>query len=420
MPEALALLDCNSFYASCEKVFDRSLWNKPVVVLSNNDGCVIARSKEARNLVTMGAPAFKVRGLIHAGGGEIFSSNYELYGDMSSRVMEHLHTFTPEVEVYSIDEAFLEVDAGKRSLDHLGRDIREKLYKWTGIPVSIGFAETKTLAKIANKIAKQSEKANGVLDLYKSPFQDLALQKTPVEDVWGVGRASTAKLKEYGIDTARQLRDVELRWARKLMTVVGARTVLELRGVKCLPLVKSEQDRKSMANTRTFGTGISEYKDVKEAVACFTAALCQKLRAAGLAARSVSVFVSTDRFNPIPLPYSAGETYNSAYPSDSNHELQEWAFRCLDKIFLQGYEYRKAGVIFNGLVPSERLTERMYDDANWERFRKVMRAMDEINNKWGRETVRFGLVKINGVWKGRAGRLSNRYTTRFGEIMQVL
>ena len=420
MPEAIALLDCNNFYASCERAFDASLRKKPVVVLSNNDGCVIARSQEAKDLgVAMGAPLFKVRGLLEANDAEIFSSNYTLYGDMSSRVMGSLDEFTPHVEVYSIDEAFMQLDCGARTFDNLGREIKEKIGKWTGVPVSLGIAETKTLAKIANRIAKKSEKARGVLDLYKSPHQKLALRRTAVEDVWGIGAAYAQKLKMRGVETALSLRDIDLRWARKMLSVVGARTVVELRGIRAFPLEQNPHLAKSITCSRSFGSAVSDYKDVREAVAVFLSQAAEKLRRARLAAQSVTVFVSTDRLQPVPEYYQNAATYNSAYPSDINQELQAWAYRCLDRIWRDGYEYRKAGVLLAGLTPADKLTSRMYDDERWERFRSVTRAMDEINQKWGRGTVRFGMVDIKAKWRGRAGRISRRYTTRLAEVMQV-
>lgn len=420
MGQAIALIDCNSFYVSCERVFDRSLHKKPTVVLSNNDGCVIARSDEARQIgVSMGAPLFKVENLLESNDASVYSSNYALYGDMSSRVMDHLRDFAPAVEIHSIDEAFLALDAAQNKLDKLGRDIREKLYKWTGIPTSVGIAETKTLAKIANKLVKKSEKADGVLNLYESPYTDLALEKTAVDDVWGIGSAYAAKLKHYGVDDAKKLKNVDIRWARKALTVVGARTVLELRGEPCIPLEISSQQKKTITCSRSFGHSVTDYKDVREAVAVFVATTAEKLRRNNLAARAMTVFISTDRFHPIPQPYSNISTYSSAFPSDSNHELQAWAFSCLSRILKPGYEYRRAGVFLSGLMPSNKLTERMYNDENWERFRFVFRAMDEINRKCGKDTVRFGLPKIQGNWLGHSENRSQRYTTRFNEILCI-
>jgi DNA polymerase V len=421
MTNAFALIDCNNFYASTERVFNPKLHKKPVVVLSNNDGCIIARSDEAKKIgVTMGAPLFKVQSLLDENNAEIFSSNYELYGDMSARVMENLREFTPEVEVYSIDEAFLGFDTKRDNLGEISFSIREKIKQWTGIPISIGVAETKTLAKLANRIAKKSEKADGILDLYRSPYLDAALDATEVSDVWGIGSASSQKLKNAGIDTALALREMDLRQARKTLTVVGARTVLELRGTSCLPLDLCPPPKRSITCSRSFGQTIENFWQIREAVAVFLARVAEKLRRNNLAAKAVTVFVATDRFNPQPEPYSNAATHSSIYPSDTNYELQKWTFACLEKIYRKGFSYRKAGVILSGLVPIDKLTERMFDDKKWERFRLAMQAVDEINRKFGRDTIHFAATNSGGAWRGKSEYRSRRYTTRFGEIASVV
>lgn len=418
MQTAIALLDCNNFYASCERVFDAATRRRPVVVLSANDGCIISRSREARELpVAMGAPLYKVEGLLNEANAAVLSANFTLYGDMSDRVMESLRAFTPEVEIYSVDEAFLYLDASQNNLSRLGFDIREKIYKWTGIETSIGIAETKTLAKVANKIAKKSDKTKGILDLYRSRYLDLALERTEIENVWGVGRSYAQKLRQARIENARQLRDVDLRWARKTLSVVGARIVLELRGVPCLP-PEANPPRRSITCSRSFGERITELKRLREAVALFLARAAEKLRRHNLAAHAVTVFAATNRFQPENY-YSNAATHSSAYATDANQELQVRAFACLEKIFRAGFVYCKAGVTLSGLVPADKLTERMYDDERWERFRRVMRAVDEINRKFGRDTVRFAVVKPNAAWQGKCERRSPRYTTRFDEILRV-
>jgi DNA polymerase V len=254
--------------------------------------------------------------------------------------------------------------------------------------------------------------------LYRSPYLDAALERTPIEKVWGIGRNYAKTLQKCGIKTALGLRDAELRWARKTLSVVGARIVLELRGVRCLPLDANPPPRRSITCSRSFGERITELKFLREAVAVFLTRAAEKLRRHNLAAHAITVFTATNRFQPANY-YSNAATHSSNYPTDSNHELQTWAFACLEKIFRAGFIYCKAGVILSGLVPADKLTTRMYDDERWERFRRVMRAIDEINRKFGRDTVRFAVAKPDGVWRGRAERLSPRYTTRFGEIMLV-
>lgn len=421
MENAIALVDCNNFYASCERVFDSSVKRKPIVVLSNNDGCVIARSDEAKRAgVTMGAPLFKVRDLLADVDAEIFSSNYALYGDMSGRVMYLLHNFTPDIEIYSIDEAFLSLEPRKKSLENLGFSIREKIYKWTGIPVSVGIAETKVLAKIANKRVKSSElKEKGVLNLYRSDKTEPILKDTLVSDIWGIGYRSALKLKANEILNAWQLREADHRFLRKLLSVVGARIALELRGIKCLPLENINTKKHSIACTRSFGQTITEYSEIKEAVLYFLTRAAEKLRKHELAANAITVLVSTDRFRPVPAEYSTSATYSSTYPTDNNQEMQEWAIKTLEKIFKEGYEYRKAGIILSGLVPAEKMSKRLFDDEKFERQHKLMKAIDEINQKFGKDTVRFASVERNGAWKMKQLYKSPSYTTNWNEILTV-
>lgn len=421
MENAVALLDCNNFYASCERVFDASVKKKPLIVLSNNDGCVIARSEEAKAIgVTMGAPLFKVKSLLEEHDAEIFSSNYALYGDMSGRVMNLLYNFTPEVEIYSIDEAFLNLEPRKRSLENLARSIREKIYKWTGVPVSIGIAETKVLAKIANKRAKKEElKARGVLNLYRSAQTELILKETKVEDVWGIGYRSSLKLKANGVLTAWHLREADNRFVRRLLTVVGARIALELRGIKCLPFEQAAAKKHSITCSRSFGQCVADYESVKEAVLYFLTRACEKLRKHNLSAGAVTVFIGTDRFRPIPEFYANSATYTSAYPTDGDQELRKRTLQTLERIYKKDFEYRKAGVILSGLAANENLTKQMFDDERFQQQHKLMKAVDEINQKFGKDTVRFGSVKTAGVWKMKQARKSNGFTTNWNEILRV-
>jgi DNA polymerase V len=415
--DAIALLDCNNFYASVETVFQPKLRHVPVVVLSNNDGCVISRNQKAREIVPMGKPLFEVEDLLEDADAEIFSSNYELYGDMSRRVMENLKTFSPEIEVYSIDEAFFSLHETQKSFDYLGREIQDKIYKWTGLPVGIGIAETKTLAKIANKIAKKSDKAKGVLNLFKSPYQDVALERTPIGDVWGIGRQSVKKLEAINVKDALRFKYLDLRWVKKNMTVVGGRTLLELRGVRCLPLELEPPPKKSITCSRSFGEPVSEYKDVYNACAYFLSTAAAKLRRHRLAARSVTVLIETNRFSSDY--YSNYYTYSSAYPSDNLFELMEWMKRGLERIFKERLVYRRAGIILGGLIPVEAVTGNLYADHEQRlKYERVMKAMDEINKKFGRDTIRLA-VAGKGKWEMKRERISQRYTTRFNELLVV-
>ncbi len=339
---------------------------------------------------------------------------------MSGRVMNLLHNFTPEVEIYSIDEAFLSLEPRKNSLDNLAHSIREKMYKWTGIPVSIGVAETKVIAKIANRRAKKAElKAQGVLNLYHSDKTELILKETPVGDVWGIGYRSLLKLRANDILTAWQLRETDNRFIRKLLTVAGARIALELRGIKCLPFEQVVTKKHSITCSRSFGQTVTNYHLIREALLYFLTRAGEKMRKHNLAANSVTVFIGTDRFRPVPEPYANSATYSSNYPTDSNQEMQEWAIRTLERIFKPGFEYRKAGIVLSGLVPNENLTKRMFDDERFQKQHKLMRAIDEINRKFGKDTVRFGGVKTEGDWKMKQSRKSQSYTTNWNELLMV-
>lgn len=420
MPNAFALVDCNNFYVSVERVFDPKLRRKPVVVLSNNDGCVISRSEEAKQIgIKMGTPLFKVQNLIEQNKVEIFSSNYELYGDMSARFMGTLREFTPEIEIYSIDEAFLGFDPKRDNLNEIGFSIREKVKKWTGLPTSIGIAQTKTLAKLANRIARKSNKAKGVLNLYHSPFLNEALKITEVGDIWGISRNTVEKLLRHNIKTAFDLSAMDLRAARKLLSVVGARIILELRGVSCLSLETVKPKRHSVTCSRSFGRSIENYPQMREAVAVFAARAAEKLRKQNLAAKFITVFIATDRYNSQPSYYSNAFTCGSIYPTDTNFELQKLAFLCLNKIFDKGYVYKKAGVTLSGLVSADGLTGRLFDEKENERLQRVTKAVDEINRKFGRDTIRFAVANSKGVWQGKCAYRSNRYTTQFKEILTV-
>jgi len=299
MPPAFAIGDCNNFYVSCERVFNPKLAQKPVVVLSNNDGCVVARSNEAKALgIKMGVPAFKISNLIKTHKIQTFSSNYALYGDMSQRIMNTLAGFTPDIEIYSIDEAFLDLSQCKRyNLTDYGHKIRSTIKQWTGIPVSIGIAETKTLAKIANKIAKKSVKAEGVLNLTASHYQNRALEITDVEDVWGIGRSYSRFLKKYGIHNALQLRDADDNFIKKKMGITGVRLLQELRGVSCYALEHSPSPKKGITVPRTFKNSIESLDDLKEAVATYVSIGAEKLRKERSVAGVLMVFLKASCCN---------------------------------------------------------------------------------------------------------------------------
>ena len=420
MAKAIAIADANDFYVSCERVFDASLRGRPVVVLSNNDGCVISRSREAKALgIGMGVPLFKVRHLVEENDVAVFSSNYQLYGDLSLRLAEAFHEFTPDVEVYSIDEAFLGLEERPgQSFREQGLEIRAKVYKWTGIPCSLGISRTKTLAKVAQRFTKKHPEAQGVLDLTDLSDQTAVLDETPVGDVWGVGPAYAKMLKSVGIDTARKLRDADRRWVRRRMTVVGARLVEELRGVSCLPLEKCPQGRKSVTCSRSFGERVESPDELREAVAVYMTKAAERLRRSRLAAGVVTVFINTSRFDP-GAQYSNSATFELAYSTDSTDELLAWALRGLEQIYRPGYRYKKAGVMLNRLSPAGQLSMRLFGDERFEKSRRVMKAVDEINARHGRSTIRFGAAPATARWETKFLRRSRCYTTRLDEVLRV-
>lgn len=422
MAQVFALCDANNFYVSCERVFNAKLKDRPLIVLSNNDSCVVARSNEAKAIgIKMGVPVYQVEHIIDAYDVKVFSSNYALYADMSQRVMAVLSDFTPEVEIYSIDEAFmlLEHKTKQDSLTDFGRKIQKTVYKNTGIPLSIGLAETKTLAKLANHLAKKSEKAQGVLDLSASPYQDHALECTPVEKLWGIGRQYTKLLNSRGITNAKQLRDVDVRWARKALTVVGARIVEELRGHSCLPLESCPPAKKSLTCSRSFGRVVETLSDLREAVATFTIRVAERLRKHKLAAGAITVFAATNRFAKLEPYYSNSMTVEMAYPTDTTPELLERAMNCTEKLYREGCKFKSAGVLLNGLVPASPMTIRMQDDEQWVKSRRVMQAIDNINARFGRDTIKFGISGFKQNWKMKFEKRSPRYTTNWNEILAV-
>src|SRR5256712_3415793 len=338
MPPVFALVDCNNFYVSCERVFDPTLDGKPVLVLSNNDGIVVARSNEAKALdIAMGVPAFQIRHLIRKHDVQVYSSNYALYGDMSRRVMDTLAQFNPDVEVYSIDEAFLSLSGfTSRNLTEYGRAIRATVKRWTGIPVSVGIAETKTLAKIAGEIAKRRRDAGGVCDLTAWPDRGVLLADLPVADGWGVGPNWARLLTEHGVCTARDLREADEHWIRKRMGVTGARIVQELRGVSCLTVEDCPPPKQAVTVSRMFGKPVTTLAEMREAVAAYTARAGEKLRPERLAATVLTVFLTTNPFKTDEPQYSNAVTIKLPAVTDATPDLLRYALRGIERIYRDG------------------------------------------------------------------------------------
>ncbi len=415
----IAHIDCNNFYVSCQRVFEPRLERRPVVVLSNNDGCVIARSNEAKALgVNMGTPYFKVDHLIEKEDLAVFSSNYALYGDMSGRVMEALESFSPETEIYSIDEAFLklEFDGDYQALTENAHRIRKSIKKWTGLPVSIGIAPNKTLAKIANRLAKKD--SGGVFEMTDESIQNEVLDQMLVADIWGVGERSTAKLKKLGIATALDLKRFDRRHARKLLTVTGARTVEELRGKTCLPLELCPPPKKSITCSRSFGAVVGRVEVLQEALDFYLTRAGENLRKRALTASAVTVFFATNRFSKAPQ-YKNSVTIALANPTNSTPELREWTRRGLREIFRDGFLYKNVGVILQGLQPERAETVRLYGESDYLKDKRLMAAPDKLAQKFGRDTVRLGVERHREQWETHRDTMSARYTTRLGEVLQI-
>ncbi len=422
--EIFALVDCNNFYASCERVFSPKLQGKPVVVLSNNDGCIVARSNEAKALgIGMGVPAFEVEDIIRKKGVEVFSSNYALYADMSSRVMETLSAFTTNIEIYSIDEAFLNLADFNCSLTDYGRKIRQTVKQWTGMPVTVGIARTKTLAKIANRTAKKSVRANGVLDLTGSSCLDTVLAETPVEKVWTVGIKTALKLKGAGIKTALALRAADISWIRQKFGVVGVRTVYELRSISCYPLVLGtpygEQNtpvKKSITVSRMFGKPVESIEELKEAIASYASRAGEKLRGQGLAAGLMTVYVTTSRF--IKNRYFNSHTVEFAVATSDTIELIRNACRCIDSLYHKGCAFKKCGIIFNALVPENQIQKGLFDNVDRLESQRLMRVIDTINTRLN-SPLQWAAEGLAQSWKVKFKRRSNRYTSRWDELPEV-
>lgn len=422
MTSLFALVDCNNFYASCERVFNPALEGRPVVVLSNNDGCVIARSAEAKALgIGMGTPYFELRELIKRERVEVFSSNYELYGDMSARVVETLSQFSPNVEVYSIDESFLDLgDFYKVDLQAYAREIRQTVRQWLGMPVAVGAAPTKTLAKVANRLAKKSPKADGVLVLTDERHIEVALQRTEAGDVWGIGHRYARKLAGYGVRTAWDLRNVTDTFAKKHLTVVGLRTVRELRGEPCLDLELLPPAKQNICTSRSFGEAVTELDEVAEALATHVVRCATKLRRQGSKATAMTVFLMTSRFAGEGERYSNSRTLNLEAPTDSEPELIHKALKALREIYRPGFRYRKTGVLLLDLVPANSVQLSLLDTVDREKHALLMHTLDSLRERYGHYAVKYAAQGTGeSSWQLRQENLSPCYTTRLSDLIRA-
>jgi len=416
-----ALADCNNFYVSCERVFNPALISKPVIVLSNNDGCAVARSNEAKALgIKMGAPCFKLKHLIDSKKIHVFSSNYALYGDMSNRVMQTLSSFTPAIEIYSIDEAFLDLtNFAFTDLTSHGHRICNKVKKDTGIPVSVGIATSKTLAKIANRIAKTSLKADGVLDLTLKDYQDKALEITPIEDVWGIGRKYAAYLKLRNIKTALDFKYADTRMIKQKMGINGLRTQKELHGESCYPLDEMPGIRKSISVSRSFKTPVTSLDDLSQAVSLYISRAAVKLREQKSFAETMTVYVMTNRFKSESFYYNS-KTQMLPTAINTTPELIKQGKVILKQIFQKGKQYKKAGVVFSKLANGH-VQQDLFDTIDKTRTRKLMQAIDKINTKMGKHCTKYAAVGLSKgqPWKTAFNYRSPAYTTDWNQLLRV-
>jgi DNA polymerase V len=414
-----ALVDCNSFYASCERVFNPMLRRKPVVVLSNNDGCVVALSQEAKDIgIKMGVPIFKIKDLVRAKNVFVYSSNYTLYGDLSARVMQTLSEFSPEMEIYSIDEAFLMLDGfDQTTLAAYGAKIKQTVYQNVGIPVSVGIAPTKTLAKLANKIAKKNKLGSF------SIFDDLNLNQTlanfPIGDIWGIGGQSVKKLEWRGIRSAKDFRDASPTLIRQLLTVTGARTQDELNGISCIDLELERAPKKQIISSRSFGDLLSDIVPIREAVANHVSRAAEKLRSQGSVAMVIQVFIHTNPFRGQDPQYYNTATIELPFGMDETNLLITHALAGLEHIYREGFKFKKCGIILQEIHPNDECQLDLFSAGQTERIKPAIGLMDQINDRFGTDTLKFAACGVSKHWQMKADYKSRRFTTHWADLLEV-
>ncbi|PSJ39152.1 DNA polymerase V subunit UmuC [Zobellella taiwanensis] len=422
MKPVFALVDCNNFYASCERLFRPDLNGRPIVVLSNNDGCVVARSAEAKAMgIGMGVPYFKIKEAYERAGGVVFSSNYALYADLSRRVMTVLEMQVPRVEVYSIDEAFLDLSGLEHlvALSEFAADIRQRVLRWVGIMVGVGIAPTKTLAKLANYAAKRWPATGGVVDLRDPIRQQKLLQLVPVEEVWGIGRRLARQLNEMGIRTAWQLARANQKVIRRQFSVVVERTVCELNGLSCLALHEQPEPKKQIISSRSFGERITEFQSMREAVSKYTSRAAEKLRAQQEYCRLVQVSLRTSPFSPQEPFYSNSAIVELGLPTADSRELVQAACQGLRQIWKAGYRYQKASVMLTDFWPPGSYQQNLFETpCSKPKSQALMQVMDNINSS-GKGRVFLAAEGIEQEWQMKRGFLSPAYTTRISDIPKV-
>ncbi len=416
-----ALIDCNNFYVSCERVFNPKLNNTPVVVLSNNDGCAISRSNEAKAFgIPMGAPAFKYQKVFQKNNVKVFSSNFPLYGDMSSRVMSILSKFTPNIEIYSIDEAFLKFEGFENyDLESYCKNIKDIVFRWTGIPISIGIAPTKALAKVSNRIAKKfPNQTNGVYLINSEKRRIKALKWLKIQDVWGIGFKHAERLKNIKINTAYTFINLEDNWVRKNMSVVGLRLKKELEGKSVLDLEEVRSPKKAIATTRSFEGIITDYEKIKERISTFAVCCAEKLRAQNTNCNSIYVFVRSNKFQKNKPQYRNGILMTIPFSTNSNMVISKYAIEGLKRIFKEGINYKKAGTIVMGLDSSENHQLNLFENEN-PKHKYLMKTIDYIQKKEGQSKIKLASQDLKKRWKMKQEKLSPNYTCKINDIIKV-
>lgn len=415
-----ALIDCNNFYASCERVFRPDLNGKPVVVLSNNDGCVIARSNEAKTLgIPMGAPVFKYEQFFRQHQVHVFSANFALYGDMSNRVMTILSDYAPEMEIYSIDECFLQFKGvDLLNLQAYSKQMRRQVMKWTGIPISVGMAPTKALAKLANRIAKKyPERTNGTYIIDDDEKRLKALKWLKIEDVWGIGRQHAKRLQAKNILTAYDFIQLADDWVKTHMSIVGLRLKRELQGISTLGL-EDVQPKKSIATTRSFETNYTKYEELAERISTFAVSCAEKLRRQKSCCNSLMVFIRTNKHRQDLPQYSRNIVVKLPYATNSSIELAGFAIQALKQIFKDGYAYKKAGVIIQDFTPENQIQQTLFENRD-ERHVALMQTIDKLNVRFGQQKIRLASQDTRRIWKMKQDNLSPCYTTNLNDIITV-
>jgi len=424
----IAIVDCNSFYCSCERLFRPDLNNRPVVVLSNNDGCIIARTDEAKALgVGMAGPYYQNKEVIQKNNVAVFSSNYNLYGDLSMRVMDTMRFLVGDnrVEVYSVDEAFLNLDdVAENKLAAVAKNIKDTVEMWTGIKVSVGVAPSKVLSKVANRLSKKNKKeTQGVIVLHTAQQIQEALLKTKVEDIWGVGRQSAIKLNHQGITDGWQLRNVPVEWARKnLGGVVGVRLIKELNGTPCIPMKDPLEVKKMIATTRMFGKPVYELKDLKEAVATYVSRAAEKLRRQHCAASFIDVFVVTNGFKNAKYEYNPQSAHRHVIlpnATSNTNEFIKYALPLIEMLFTPGLKYLKAGIILSGIVPDNSIQGNLFIEDATKQQRTLMNTIDNINFSQRDDIIKYAASGLKRNWKMRQELRSKRFTSRWNELYEI-